>query len=167
MFANEYGDLIEQWKVDLVADRAARMGFRGFDLQTAQQDVVIELLKFEFDPAKSNGATEATALTSVIDRQLKMIRRGDSRQRQRTERYKDKLPDDAQQVASSAESFDRSEAVRHALRQLADDERDVAERLIEGDSVQAIADCLGRSPHTITQIIARIRVLFEQAGLGV
>jgi hypothetical protein len=51
------------------------MGFRRQDLDDVQQQVSIALLQFNFDEARSNGASERTAITAVIDRQLRKIRR--------------------------------------------------------------------------------------------
>ncbi len=75
MFKNNYASVIEKWKVDLIVSRARRLGFRRQDLDDAQQQIVVELLSFEFDPTRSNGATEETAVTALIDHQLLSLRR--------------------------------------------------------------------------------------------
>jgi hypothetical protein len=75
MFQNDYGEVVEKWKVALILRRAIRMGFRRHDLEDVQQQVVVELLAFTFDPAKSNGASETTVITALIDNTLKTIRR--------------------------------------------------------------------------------------------
>ena len=71
----EYDDLVEPWKVALLVARAVRMGFAGEDLKDALQDIMPIVVAFKFELAKSNGAKESTALTALIDNQLRMILR--------------------------------------------------------------------------------------------
>src|SRR5690606_35105821 len=79
MFQNDYGDVIEKWKVDLILARAKRVGFRRHDLEDAQQQIVPVVLRFAFEPERSNGASEATALVALIDHQLITMRRARDR----------------------------------------------------------------------------------------
>ncbi len=37
---NDYGELVEQWKVDLIVQRARRKGFRPDEIEDVQQDVI-------------------------------------------------------------------------------------------------------------------------------
>lgn len=69
MFDNSYDGVLDDWKLKLITRRARRMGFRDFELDDAQQQTVLALLHFRFDPARANGACESTAVTAVIDRQ--------------------------------------------------------------------------------------------------
>jgi hypothetical protein len=55
-------------KLNLIKSRARLLGFRRHDLEDAVQEVMLAVLEFEYAPEKSNGATETTALTTVIDR---------------------------------------------------------------------------------------------------
>ena len=62
-------------KLNLIKTRARLMGFRRHDLEDAVQEVMLEVLEFKYEPEKSNGATETTALTTVIDRKLVSLTR--------------------------------------------------------------------------------------------
>ena len=75
MRPNHYEPVLQKWQSDLIIARARRMGFRGHDLLDAQQEVALAVMLFRFDLAKSNGAAETTALTALIDRQLKTMLR--------------------------------------------------------------------------------------------
>ena len=37
---NDYGGLVEPWKVALIAARARRFGFRGHELEDVQQEII-------------------------------------------------------------------------------------------------------------------------------
>ena len=65
--------------------RAKRLGIRRHDLEDAQQEIVLDVLDFRFDAAKSNGACERTALTSLIDRRLMTMLRAKRRYAQRVQ----------------------------------------------------------------------------------
>ena len=79
MYRNSYDGVLEPWKLELINRRTRQRGLRDDDFLDMQQLLVLEVLKFEFDPDKSNGATETTALTALIDRRLAMMRRGEQR----------------------------------------------------------------------------------------
>lgn len=78
-------------KLDLVKSRARIMGFRRHDLEDAVQEVMLSVLEFEYDVEKSNGATETTALTTVIDRKLISLKRVNRRRAKILERATDEL----------------------------------------------------------------------------
>ena len=69
--ATERLSLIE--KLNLIKSRARLQGFRRHSLEDAVQEVALVVLEFEYDAEKSNGATETTALVTVIDRRLKRV----------------------------------------------------------------------------------------------
>ena len=72
---NSYRGCIEQWKVDLIVYRAKAFGFQEDEIMDIQQDLVLKLMKFKYDPQKSNDAQESTVLQTVIDNELKMRHR--------------------------------------------------------------------------------------------
>ena len=76
---NDYGQLVEKWKAELILKRATRAGFRADELEDVQQDIIQAVLNFEFVSHKSNGAKERTALTALIDKQLAFIYRRETR----------------------------------------------------------------------------------------
>lgn len=81
MRADVYAGVIAPWKVRLVTSRAKRRGVRGADLDEVVRRILIQLLDFEYCESRSNGATEATAITALVDRQIAYYRRGDARHR--------------------------------------------------------------------------------------
>ncbi len=74
-----YRRLVEQWKVELNERRARKKGFRPDEVDDVLQDVLPVVVAFRFEPERSNGATETTALVAVIDKRLAHIRRGHAR----------------------------------------------------------------------------------------
>ena len=82
-----YEGLIDQWKVDLIVDRAVRMGFRKDELPDVLQEVVLVLLKFKYESMHDSSAQEKTVLTSVIDNQLMNVLRGKTRYSGKVEEY--------------------------------------------------------------------------------
>ena len=167
MFQNDYATVIEKWKVDLIVARAKRLGFRRQDLEDAQQSIVLALLAFQFDPSKANGATESTAVTSVIDHQLFNLQRRRNRYAQRvTECDKDFGDDSA--VASTW-----SDGLRIAVRsdldtatsRLTPIARQICELLADGLSLNEIATSLGMGWHTAHRHLQNIRQCFEQLGI--
>lgn len=160
MFDNRYDGVLEKWKLRLICRRARRMGFRGFDLDDVQQQVVLALLDFQFDAAKSNGASEMTAITAVIDRQLAMIRRSESRARQRLEIAKDGY-EEGYEAADVALSLD----VESVVQSLPELDRQICRGLSLGHSVNQLADSLGVGWHAVRNRVDAIRRHFEEHGL--
>lgn len=161
MFGNTYEGLLEDWKVELICRRARRMGFQGFDLDDAQQQVAVSLLSFEFDESRSNGATESTALTAVIDRQLAMIRRAEARARRR-----DDLCSERSEAYCQGEQTELAIDVQRVVEQLPDVDRQICAGLSDGRSVNELAKSLGLSWHAVRDRIRAIRRHFEKLGLS-
>lgn len=162
MVTNTYSGLLEDWKVRLIRRRARRRGFRGQDMDDAVQQVVIAFLDFRYDESRSNGASETTVLTAIIDRQLAMIRRGEARERQRIE-----------QVATSRDaSYEPSNneevvhVVRAAIGQLSSFDRGVCDLLVDGHSTNEVAEEYGISWHTANAAVERIRRHLERSGVA-
>lgn len=158
---NKYDGIFEPWKVKLICQRARRMGFRGCDLDDAQQQVVLALLDFRFDSAKSNGATEATALTAVIDRQLAMIRRSEARAKQRLEIAQERC-EEAYEATEMILAID----VASAIALLPELDQRICRELAQGNSINQLANTLGISWHSARAHIEAIRRHFEELGLG-
>lgn len=137
-------------------------------MDDAQQEIAIEVMAFRFRPEKSNGASEATAVTAVIDRRLSMIRRRQRRYRQRFEARDHPL------MASGAEEdpaepptvarFDLLADIRAILARLRPEDRELCLRLADGMSIDAIAAQLGCGWHTVRRRIDRLRAEFERQG---
>lgn len=167
MGANQYGAVLPGWKNDLIIARAKRMGLRGPELLEAQQELVLHVAAFQHEPTRSNGASEETALTAVIDRQLKALCRSRSRYDRRQQRARDR------QVAhtrcanplSNVDQHLLALDVREAIARLTPREQQVCRLLGEGESVARIAEELGCGWHTVRRIIDRLRAQFQDMGL--
>lgn len=170
MYRNRYDGLLEQWKLNLIADRVRRMGFRGQDADEVQQLAVLELISFKFDPDRPDGGSEATATVAVIDRRLLMVRRSQSRYASRLEQIRaERGGNDTTESHSPA--MDQTPPaplitdVRAAIAALDALDRQVCQALAEGRSVDEIARFLGCGWHTVARRISRIREHFMKIGL--
>ncbi len=131
-------------------------------MDDAVQTVALELLEFEFEPAKSNGATERTALISLIDRRLSMILRAESRYRRRIDELESqRRPEHEWENPPSLLHLD----VQEAVAQLPTQEQAICEGLAQGDSLREIARRLGCSWHAVAQSVSRIRRHFQRLNL--
>lgn len=167
MFKNDYGPLIEKWKIDLIVSRAKRLGFRRQDLEDAQQQIVIELLEFAFDPARSNGATEETAVTALIDHQLLTLRRSRARYAERVTASDDQWGSDESLIADDSiqEQVATNTDIATGIAQLSPLARQICEALSDGLSVNETAQRLGVGWHTVERQVRSIRECFRRLGI--
>ena len=159
---------IERWKLELIRARAFRRGLRDGELDDALQEIAIEVMSFRFQPERSNGASEVTAVMAVIDRRLSMIRRRQRRYRQRFE-----VRDHALMASGAKEEpaepptdsrFDLLADIRAILARLLPEDRELCLRLADGMSIDAIAAQRGCGWHTVRRRIDRLRAEFERQG---
>ena len=156
-----YDGIIEKWKVDLIITRAKLMGFRPHELPDAMQEAALEVLEFHYDPNHANGATERTALTTVIDNRLRKMKRSATRYRAHVECF-----------GQTASEFSREEVnpcvldVTTVVADLSEREQVVCRGLAEGRSKASIARKLGCSWHTVNRIVSRLRGQFQLMGLA-
>ncbi|MBX3452480.1 MAG: sigma-70 family RNA polymerase sigma factor [Planctomycetaceae bacterium] len=160
-------------KLDLIRSRARRLGFRRHDLEDAVQEVMLAILEFEYDPDKSNGATETTALTTVIDRRLKTLLRSQKR-------YAGLLSRATDQLAVACQGFDdgpyceeagglervASAELDEILSSMDEEMQEVCRLLMEGLSTTGIAEQLGMGWHRANRIVDTIRERLQAAGLN-
>lgn len=167
MFKNDYGAVIEKWKAELIVSRARRLGFRRQDLEDAQQQIVIALLAFEFDPERSNGATEETAITALIDHQLLTLRRTRERYGRRVSGNVGDLRDDTALAREclAAKHLVAANDVETVMARLSPVARQVCSALADGLSLNEIAQRLGVGWHTVERQVRSIRQCFEQLGI--
>lgn len=161
MSTNNYEGALDSWMVELAKQRARRYGFRGADLDDALQEVALELLAFRYDPAKSNGASAATAVTAVIDNRLAMLCRRETRYQQRLARAQEMDPTESQ-----GNDGDLPLDVQSAVEELTPLQRQICHALSEGYSLNEVAARLGRSWCAVRDEVFRIRRCFELLGLG-
>ena len=167
MFKNDYGVVIEKWKVDLIVSRARRFGFRRQDLEDAQQQIVWVLLGFEFDPARSNGATEETVVTALIDNQLLTLRRTRQRYQRHVSGNDGDLSDDNALATEclAAKQFTAASDVATVMAHLSPAARQVCSSLANGFSLNEISQQQGVGWHTVERQIRGIRHRFEELGI--
>lgn len=165
---NEYDGLLDEWKVRLIVSRARRLGFRPDQIDDAMQEMVLDLLAFRFDPAKANGASESTALTAVIDKRLRTIRRAWRRYQQHVARLKvargvdearDRWPEPVEDETALL-VLD----VRAVVAHLSPRQRHLCQALLEG-SRRAVSRGRRCGWGTVCQEIEGIRRRFTAAGL--
>ena len=155
-----YDGVVERWKVDLIAARARRMGFRQDEIPDVQQQIILDVIAVRFDSERSNGAKESTALQALIDNQLKNICRASARYQTHLERLGAE-----QSLETDFEPEELAADVRETLASLSDREQDVCIALAKGESKHEIAGRLGCGWHTIDRLVRRIREHFAECGL--
>lgn len=162
MYAIAHAGVVETWKAELITARAKRLGFRGTDADDAFQEVILAVLGFVYDEDKSNGACEATALTTVIDRRL----RSHLRRRYRQDRVEQFSPETlVDEGPSYLPTLARDVDVREALARLPEREQSICQSLAQGESIAQIANGLGCSWHALDRAVVHIRAYFEDLGL--
>jgi len=158
---------IEQWKLDLAMSRIRFFHFPKDEWEDLLHDLVVDILLFEFDPLRSNGAKESTVIFAMVDKRLKMMMRTRNRSRQRMRQYQ------AEQTAGASEdaflAFEDitplSMDVRAAMGTLSPCQQDIIHRLAKGQSVTHIARHLHCGWHTLERTLAGIRRRFDAMGL--
>jgi len=170
MLPNRYTGIIEPKVARLIVSRARRLRLRRDEIDDLQQRLVPILASFEFDEARSNGASRTTALTGVIDRHLKAYLRAKRRYRMRLERLHAQPGRYGTSVVSRhqpapPEPVDLRLDLEAAMERLSERDRKVCRMLGEGWAVSSIAKKLGCDRSTVSRAIARIREQFIAAGL--
>lgn len=157
----DYDGVVEPWKVELIVSRAKRLGFRRHDLEDVQQELILDVMSFRYDRAKSNGATETTALTALIDNRLKKLIRSEARYRAHLEQFMK----DSERANEPARDDRPAVDVWNAVQALTPRERTVCHALARGRSKHAVARMLGCGWHTVDRLVRRIREHFRELGL--
>jgi RNA polymerase sigma factor (sigma-70 family) len=171
MLANSYVGVVEQEVPRLVVSRARRLRIGRDEIDDLQQQIVPKLSEFQYDASRSNGASRTTAMTGLIDRQIKAYLRAKYRYQKRLERL---------QVMSGASGYSRPVWPHHvtqpepvdlrmdlaaAMATLSARDRRICQGLADGLTVKVIAQQLGCGRDTISRAIVRIRAAFTAAGL--
>jgi hypothetical protein len=155
---------INKW----IASRARRMGFRGHDIEDVQQQILMVLMDFEFDPEKSNGGSYRTAVTAVIDRQLRCIRRSRLRYADRVT-GSENIPSDVIDTShgvNAARHVSVLEDLAIARSHLSPTAQQICDALSDGRSINEIAQQMELSWHTIRKHVDAIRECFAALGLS-
>jgi len=168
---NDYGGLIARWKVDLIRARARRFFFREDEIPDLEQIIVMELLGADYRPDVAGGASEATFVVAVIDRQLRQIKRHRARERRRANFEARSLDGDpsAFEEAAARSAGANDPALRldmaQAMLGFTPAERAICEALSQGHSQAAIAHATGRSKAAICNEVRKLREKFRWWGL--
>jgi len=167
---NDYGSLVETWKVDLIVNRAKRKGFRRDEIEDVQQEIIQAVLAFKYDPSRANGATETTALTALVDRQLAFIRRGEARRRRHERRYRELSGATTDRPVEPSEDDHQNRIalkidVQQMVASLSPVEQAVCAGLCQDETRRGIAKRLGIPRYGLDRLIAGIREHFVDAGL--
>ena len=171
MLANSYVGMVQPEVPRLIVSRARRLGVGHADIDDLQQQIVPLLADFHFDPARANGATPATAMTSVIDRQIKAHLRSQRRYQQRVERLQAQSDEAARENATvppqvaEPEPVDLRLDLERTMSRFSQRDRAICWGLGHGLSIKAIAENVGCGRDTVDRAVARIRRVFEAAGL--
>ncbi|MFO0915328.1 MAG: hypothetical protein U0795_20365 [Pirellulales bacterium] len=161
MRGNSYEGVLETWKLKVIRQRARRMGMNGNDLDDALQQVVMVLMHFRFDAERADGASERTAVTAVIDRQLKMMRRRETRAHQRVESLQEGYVDSYEDRQPEL-----SVDVRGILEALPALDQKICDCVAAGMSIRQMSEMFGMSWHSMEARIESIRNCFERRGLA-
>lgn len=173
MFANSYVGMVPPQVPRLIISRARRYRVGRDEIDDLQQQIVPVLAGFRFDPARANGASPATAMTAVVDRQIKAHLRSKHRYQQRVERLQAMSGEPTRdgtitppQVAQP-EPVDLRIDLERTMSRFTSRDRSICQGLSHGLSVTAIAEQLGCGRDTVDRAVIRIRQIFEAAGLRV
>ena len=150
-----------------IDSRARRMGLRKQDIEDVQQQILMVLVDFQFDPQRSNGASSQTAITAIIDRQLRNFKRTKSRYAEHVT-GSENMPSDlaGNTHGSDVESqISRLADVATARSTLCEVSQRICDALAQGQSINEIAIHLDLSWHTVRKHIDAIRERFIEVGL--
>jgi len=166
MSGNDYGDLIEKWKINLIVMRARRLGFTPDEIPDLQQDIVLQLLGFEYD--ETQGANETTAFKRVIDRKLINALRNRNRDIRRINCDAvplDHVDDRTRPGPGPIERCELRLDLADAMTELTETERQVCKALLRGDNQASIAQKRGCSRTAVWNTVRRVRGKFRDAEL--
>jgi len=171
MPANSYVGIVEQEVPRLVVSRARRMHIDRDEIDDLLQQIVPKLAKFEYDPSRSRGASRTTAMTAVIDRQIKAYLRAKNRYQKCIERVKVMSGDSASGRPGRPHHITQLDLVdlrldlATAMATLSARDRMICHGMGDRLPVTVIAEQVGCGRDTVSRAIVRIREVFTAAGL--
>lgn len=160
-------------KLKLIKTRARLQGFRQHDLEDAVQEVMLTVLEFKYDPDMPNGGTETTALTTIIDRRLKLLKRSKRRYADLLDRATQHLAADHQgmddgpcsESSSVEEQFVNAE-IEGIISAMDEDAQQVCRLLMQGLPPNTIADQLGMGWQRVVRLVSVIQERLKEAGFS-
>lgn len=162
---NSYHGVLEDWKVELIRQRARLHRVRAQDLPDIEQELATTLLCLEYSQDHEQGATERTFVTEVIDRSIRALLRKERRYRDRVaEEDGNGLPEEVE-IDKRLHQADVVADVRHMLSEFNDTDRAICLLLSDGASVAAIATELTIDWHAVQRRIENIRNRFSALNI--
>ena len=165
--ALSYGDLVEQWKVELIVQRARHFGIPEHDWPDIQQSIILEILNFKYDPKNAQGAEERTALTTLIDNRIIDLLRRQTNQDERHEEYlrENGFTSPREESLSYSQNNALHCDIKNAIANLSVKEKAVCAGLMEGLSIRHLAQKLRCRQQSIQYMIQNIRRVFKELGV--
>lgn len=170
-----YEGVVETWKVKLAVSRIRAFKLPKADWDDALQDIVVAIHEFEFDPARSNGAKESTALAQIINNLLCKQVRSRVRRRRMMENYAAGAPIEFDEETGEAIDTDQEEEkeaadvaadVAAVIAELSPRQREVCVRYSRGESLRKIGRAMGLRWEKVRHLLRTSRRHFEKAGFG-
>lgn len=165
--ALSYGDLVEQWKVELIVQRARHFGIPEHDWADIQQSIILEILNFKYDPENAQGAEERTALTTVIDNRIINLLKKQSCQSEYYEEYlrQNGHTNPQEEALSYSENNALYCDIQDAIDRLSAKEKAVCAGLMDGLSIRQLARKLRCRQQSVQCMIQNIRGVFKELGV--
>lgn len=162
-----YGDLVEQWKVDLIVQRARYFGVPEHDWADIQQSIILEILNFKYDPQHRLGAEERTVLTSLIDNKIIDLLRKQTVQDEHYQEFLKELglTDPQEEALAYSENNALCYDIQDAMAHLSGNEKAVCIGLMAGCSIRQIAQKIHCRRESIQHMIQNIRRVFKELGV--
>ncbi len=156
-FMPKYDGVLEQWKVDLIAERAKRMGFGKHDVPDLMQRLAMILRRFKYDPANAHGAQESTVVQALIDKHLLFVRRTAAR-------YQAKVEFASARTEPMCQGDDEYLVldVQQAIATLSKRDQAICRALMAGYSKHALTSRMRCGLYTIERAMRRIAERFEE-----
>ena len=169
---DQYAQALDKWKIRVVARRASRFGLSAQDTEDLLQEIIPELAALKYDPAKANGKTEISIVTTLVDNRIKDALRKESSRQQMLDEFREHrgvaamTEEDLPPVLQQEANYGDVAAVHEVLEALSGDEAKIADFLLRGWNPSDIADELNWNWHRVKRVIIKLRAKFEQMGFS-
>ncbi len=166
-----YGDLTEQWKVDLIIERAKSFGIPEHDWPDVQQTVILDILNFKYDINDPRKAKERTVLTTLIDNKITDILRKQSVYDKHEEEVVNEILREfgvdfnGERSISYNEDHTLEFDIQEAMAHMSGEEKAVCIGLMAGCSIREIAQKLYCRRQSVRHMIENIRRIFKELEL--
>lgn len=158
-FFEAYKGLLQPWQINATISIAKRFGVEAEDLHDVMQETAMRLVSFKYDAAKSNGATERSAVSVIIRNVIMTMQLANTRYQRRIEKYS--------QENKQREGVEQDVGYNDYLEVIAgldEVDQDIAHALSEGKNINEIAREKGISWYSVNRSIERIRLHFLAQG---